>query len=190
MNGDGGGGLLAEDGKPVVYGLQAGEKSYADFKLTVTNPGGHSSRPGKTNAINQLAQALDRIAAYQFPAMHNELTLAYFKESLPKLSGPTARRSRVIWRTRGRAGDRDACRPIRIRRPAAHDLRGHADRRRPRAERLPQKAVANINCRIFPGVTAADVRETLAEVVADPAVAVTEPGSAPSTATPRRCDRT
>ncbi|MBS0362371.1 MAG: M20/M25/M40 family metallo-hydrolase, partial [Proteobacteria bacterium] len=51
LTGDGGGGLLSEDGKPVFYGLQAAEKTYADFQIIVTNPGGHSSRPGKTNAI-------------------------------------------------------------------------------------------------------------------------------------------
>ena len=136
LNGDAGGGLLAEDGKPVVYGLQAGEKSYADFKLTVTNPGGHSSRPGKTNAINQLAQALDRIAAYEFPAMHNELTLAYFKESLPKLSGSTAAAIKsYLANPQDAAGDCDLVGRSELRWPVAHDVRGHADRRRSRTER-------------------------------------------------------
>src|SRR3546814_11103390 len=54
LNGDGGGGLIGEDGKAQYYGLQAGEKTYADFTLEVTNPGGHSSRPGPINAIVQL----------------------------------------------------------------------------------------------------------------------------------------
>ena len=58
LNGDAGGGQLSEDGKPVGYGIQAAEKTYADFKLTVTNPGGHSSEPRKINAIDELA-ALD-----------------------------------------------------------------------------------------------------------------------------------
>src|SRR6185437_3150674 len=58
LNGDAGGGVLAQDGKPLFYGLQAAEKTYADFSITVTNPGGHSSRPGKTNAIYQLAADL------------------------------------------------------------------------------------------------------------------------------------
>lgn len=191
LNGDAGGGLLAEDGKPVVYGLQAGEKSYADFKLTVTNPGGHSSRPGKTNAINQLAQALDRIAAYEFPAMHNELTLAYFKESLPKLTGATAA---AIKSYLANPQDAEAIATLSADPNYVGQLRttcvstmiegGHA----PNA--LPQKAVANINCRIFPGVKAADVRKTLAEVAADPAVVVTEPGSGSvaSDASPLRAD--
>lgn len=191
LNGDAGGGLLAEDGKPVVYGLQAGEKSYADFKLTVTHPGGHSSRPGKTNAINQLAQALDRIAAYEFPAMHNELTLAYFKASLPKLSGPTAAAIKSYLANPQDAqaiatlsADPNYVGQLRTTCVATQIEGGHA----PNA--LPQKAVANLNCRIFPGVKAADVRKTLAEVAADPAVVVTEPGSGSvaSDASPLRPD--
>jgi acetylornithine deacetylase/succinyl-diaminopimelate desuccinylase-like protein len=37
---------------------------------------------------------------------------------------------------------------------------------------LPQRAVANVNCRIIPGTTAASVRRTLEDVIADPAVTV------------------
>lgn len=191
LNGDAGGGLLSEDGLPVVYGLQAGEKTYADFKLTVTNPGGHSSRPGKHNAINQLAKALDRIAAYEFPAMQNELTRAYFKESLPKLSGPLAD---AVKRYLADPNDAAAIATLSADPGYVGQLRttcvatevqgGHA------SNALPQKAVANINCRIFPGVQVADVQQTLAEVAADPAVLVTEPasGAVASVASPLRPD--
>src|SRR3546814_17002432 len=54
LNGGGGGGLIGEDGKAQYYGLQAGDKTYADFTLEVTHPGGHSSRTGPINAIVQL----------------------------------------------------------------------------------------------------------------------------------------
>lgn len=191
LNGDAGGGLLSEEGKPVVYGLQAGEKTYADFKLTVTNPGGHSSRPSKVNAINQLAAALDRIGKYQFPVMHNELTLAYFRESLPKLSGPTAE---AIKRFLANPADEQAIATLSEDPSYVGQLRttcvatmiegGHA----PNA--LPQKAVANINCRIFPGTPVAEVQKTLTEVAADPEVKVTQPGSGSvaSDASPLRKD--
>jgi carboxypeptidase PM20D1 len=191
LNGDAGGGGLSEDGKPMVYGLQAGEKTYADFKLTVTNPGGHSSRPGKVNAINQLAKALDRIAAYEFPAMQNALTRAYFEASLPKLSGPTAD---AVKRYLADPNDAAAIATLSADPGYIGQLRttcvatqvegGHA----PNA--LPQKAVANINCRIFPGVPVAQVQKALTEVVADPAVVVTQPGSGSvaSDASPLRAD--
>jgi acetylornithine deacetylase/succinyl-diaminopimelate desuccinylase-like protein len=44
---------------------------------------------------------------------------------------------------------------------------GHA------ANALPQRATANVNCRILPGEDAADVQQTLARVIGDPAVSVT-----------------
>ncbi|MBL8270895.1 M20/M25/M40 family metallo-hydrolase [Steroidobacter sp.] len=191
LNGDAGGGLLSEEGKPVVYGLQAGEKTYADFKLTVTNPGGHSSRPTKSNAINQLAKALDRIAQYQFPPMHNELTLAYFRESLPKLSGPTAEAVRAYVANPEDAkaiatlsNDPSYLGQLRTTCVTTEIAGGHA------VNALPQKAVANINCRIFPGVPVDEVQKKLAEVAGDPEVIVTLPGSGSveSDASPLRKD--
>ncbi|WP_293465988.1 M20/M25/M40 family metallo-hydrolase, partial [Phenylobacterium sp.] len=76
LNVDGGGGSLTEDGKPISFGIQGAEKTYADFHLTVTDPGGHSSRPTPTNAIYRLAKALDKLEAYQWPTQHNEITRA------------------------------------------------------------------------------------------------------------------
>src|ERR1700750_2181777 len=38
---------------------------------------------------------------------------------------------------------------------------------------LPQRADANINCRIFPGTSVEQVRAKLAELVADPQIKVT-----------------
>src|SRR5579883_3449997 len=42
LNADAGGGTYDANLKPVVYEIQAAEKTYADFTLTVTSPGGHS----------------------------------------------------------------------------------------------------------------------------------------------------
>jgi len=171
--------------------LQAGEKTYADFSLTVTNPGGHSSRPGKINAIIQLSQALDRIAAYEFPAMQNELTRAYFKESLPKLSGPTAEaiKSYLADPQDAKAiatlsADPNYIGQVRTTCVVTQISGGHA------TNALPQKAVANINCRIFPGTAVKDVQKTLAEVAAEPALVVDEviSGSVASDASPLRPD--
>ena len=65
LNIDGVGGLLDKDGKPEYFTWQGAEKTYGDFQLTVTNPGGHSSAPRDENAINQLAAALVRIGNYK-----------------------------------------------------------------------------------------------------------------------------
>src|SRR6202451_3342035 len=59
------GGLSTEKGRPVNLGVEATEKLYADFQLTITNPGGHSSLPTRDNAIYHLANALGRLEKYQ-----------------------------------------------------------------------------------------------------------------------------
>ena len=54
---------------------------------------------------------------------------------------------------------------------------------------LPQRAGANINCRIFPGVPVEAVRAELERVIADPAVAVKpDPDASASDASPLRPD--
>jgi acetylornithine deacetylase/succinyl-diaminopimelate desuccinylase-like protein len=173
LNADAGGGLLGEDGKPVLYGLQAGEKTYADFTLTVTDPGGHSSRPGKTNAINTLAAALTRIGAYQFPAMQSELTTAYFKASIPSTTGPIGEAMKAYVANpkdetaiATLSADPEYVGQIRTTCVSTMVSGGHA------TNALPQRATANINCRIFPGTPSEEVRQTLAKVMADAAVKI------------------
>ena len=78
INTDAGGGILDDaTGKPLIYLVQGAEKTYATFDLIVTNPGGHSSRPRADNAIYQLAHALEKVEAYRFPVMANDLSRSY-----------------------------------------------------------------------------------------------------------------
>src|ERR1700733_5725324 len=65
-------GELDAQGHRVLMQIQAGEKTSQNYRLEVTNRGGHSSRPIKDNAINRLAAGLTRIAAYEFPAQFND----------------------------------------------------------------------------------------------------------------------
>jgi acetylornithine deacetylase/succinyl-diaminopimelate desuccinylase-like protein len=63
---EGGGGRMDKDGVRSYNGIQAGEKLYQDYQLEVTNPGGHSSRPRKDNAIYRLSTALARFRIIRF----------------------------------------------------------------------------------------------------------------------------
>jgi acetylornithine deacetylase/succinyl-diaminopimelate desuccinylase-like protein len=191
LNGDAGGGELSEDGKPTIYGLQAAEKTYADFSITVTDPGGHSSRPGKTNAIYQLGADLARLAAYQFPAMESEITMASLKAAAPGRAGPVGeamRRYVANPKDRGAidilSGDRDLVGQLRTTCVATMITGGHA------TNALPQKATASVNCRIFPGTPSEQVRQTLVKVIADPGATVTRlnDGSIDAPASPLRPD--
>ncbi|MEW5686377.1 MAG: M20/M25/M40 family metallo-hydrolase [Pseudomonadota bacterium] len=191
LNADGGGGNLAEDGKPVAYGVQGAEKTYADFHLTVTDPGGHSSRPTPTNPIYRLAKALDRLEAYEWPTMSNEITRATAAAMGPNTAAPIGP---AMTKFAADPTDKAAVETIRgdyNYSPALHTTcvatmleGGHA----PNA--LPQKAQATVNCRIFPGVSSESVKGTIAALVKDLGVTVTrlDDGSIDSPASPLRPD--
>ena len=88
LNVDGSGGQLDPQGKPQYFSWSGAEKTYADFELTVTSPGGHSSRPYDPNAISQLSAALVRLGQYKFKPELSDLTRAYFEVGRPTTSVP------------------------------------------------------------------------------------------------------
>ena len=190
LNSDGGGGGLDDAGKPQGYALSAAEKTYADYQLTVTNPGGHSSRPTATNAIAQLAAATARVAAYRFAPQINEITRDSLVAEGRKAGGKTGT---AMIAFAANPADADAIAVLRADPGLVGQIGttcvptmvagGHA----PNA--LPQKAVLTVNCRIFPGVTVETVRAELERVVADPLVKVTTGQEWVSTpASPLRAD--
>lgn len=192
LNTDGGGGSLDEAGKPSGYGLSAAEKTYADYKLTVTSPGGHSSRPISPNAIAQIAGAASKVDTYRFAPQINDITRASLLAEGATTSGPLGKAMIAYARNPADAAAIAALRadPGTIGQIATTCVPtlingGHA----PNA--LPQKAVLTVNCRIFPGVTVESVRKTLETIVADPAVKVEIGQEWPSTpASPLRPDVT
>jgi hypothetical protein len=132
LNGDGGGGVLAEGtAKPLIFYVQGAEKSSAQFLLTTHNAGGHSSQPRADNAIYELADALKAVQAYEFPVMWNEWTLGDFKAASRVTQGPDGEAM-----ARFAADPHDAAAAAADRkepgagRATPHDLRGdHAERR-------------------------------------------------------------
>jgi acetylornithine deacetylase/succinyl-diaminopimelate desuccinylase-like protein len=167
------GGLTTHDAKPLELGVEATEKLYADFQISATNAGGHSSVPTKDNAIYHVADALGRIERYTFPFELNGVTRAYFIAMAKVVEGDQAADMRAITGPKPSvaAEDRLAEDPhynstMRTTCVATMMSAGHA----PNA--LPQSAQANVNCRILPGHTPAEVRAKLRELVADPKVEV------------------
>ncbi|MEQ8300975.1 MAG: M20/M25/M40 family metallo-hydrolase [Hyphomonas sp.] len=168
LNADAGGGTLGEDGKPLYYSLQAGEKTYADFEVVFTNPGGHSSRPAGSNAIVDMSAALTRVAAYAFPPQTSELTQAYFRETAKQTPGALGE---AMARFAENPDDAEAVTllsaepeyigQVRTTCVATQIEGGHAQ------NALPQHVAANINCRIFPGVAPRTVQAKLQELVGD-----------------------
>jgi acetylornithine deacetylase/succinyl-diaminopimelate desuccinylase-like protein len=172
---EGAGGLLDEQGRPVALNIQAGEKFPQNYRIEVTNPGGHSSRPVKENAIYRLADALVKLRAYDFPVQSNEATLGYFGAMAKLLHDPAAPAMAAF---AANPADERAAAVIAAGDPAWNAILrttcvatlldgGHA------TNALPQRAGANINCRIFPGTSVEEVRRRLEQVIGDPQVKVT-----------------
>jgi acetylornithine deacetylase/succinyl-diaminopimelate desuccinylase-like protein len=173
INTDAGGGLLAPDGKPIIYLVQGAEKTYATFELRATNQGGHSSRPRADNAIYELARAVTRVDEYDFPAMSNDLTRAYLGAVGKVTPGPGGQALRAFAANpqdaaaaSAIAGNSEFVGTTRTTCVATMLNAGHAE------NALAQKATATVNCRIFPGVSVDDVRKQLVTVVANPKIEV------------------
>jgi len=172
-------GELDAKGNRVAMNVQAGEKTAQNYRLEVTNPGGHSSRPRKVNAIYQLASALSRIEAYEFPAQFTDASRAYFggmaKIQAAKGDADIAAAMNALVKDPNDAqaialvSAKDVSWNATLRTTCVATMldAGHA------TNALPQRARANINCRIFPGVTGESVRDQLEKLVADPRVTVT-----------------
>jgi acetylornithine deacetylase/succinyl-diaminopimelate desuccinylase-like protein len=167
LNGDGGGGVLTEGtAKPLIFYVQGAEKSSAEYLLTTHNPGGHSSEPRPDNAIYELADALKAVQRYEFPVKWNEWTLGDFKAASRVTPGPLGE---AMARFAADPGNAAAAAEIsknpafigRIRTTCVATMLsgGHAE------NALPQSATATVNCRIFPGTSAADVQKTLQGLV-------------------------
>jgi len=166
LNSDAGGGDLDRFGNPVTYNIQAAEKTYATWEITIRNPGGHSSRPRPDNAIYDLADAIHNIQEYRFPVRYSDMTRAYFAATGAKLGGelgaamlafaedPTdqAASDRLALESSYVGTTRTTCVVTMLK-------AGHAE------NALPQSATATVNCRIFPGEEVADVEQTLRRVV-------------------------
>jgi acetylornithine deacetylase/succinyl-diaminopimelate desuccinylase-like protein len=176
LNGDAGGGAVYPDGRVEMFGMQIAEKTYADYKLTATNRGGHSSRPRPDNAIYALAHALGELERYRFAPMLNDATRAGYEMQAKQESGQLGE---LIRRFLADPNDRETADMLESFDPGYTRTRcvatmlsgGHA------ANALPQKAEATVNCRIFPGVTVEAVRQQL-QSISGPDVAVTVvPGS-------------
>ncbi len=173
-----GGGVETENGKPTMMVVDATEKVYADYDIAASNPGGHSSIPVPDNAIYQVANALTRLERYKFPFELNNVTRAYYERISKIERGQRASDMKAILKTPPdkKAADRLSQDPIdnstlRTTCVATRLSGGHAN------NALPQQAHANVNCRILPGHTPAEVQSELEKVFADPKIKVSYLGS-------------
>jgi acetylornithine deacetylase/succinyl-diaminopimelate desuccinylase-like protein len=184
------GGVELDHGHPVVADVEATEKVYADYQLTTTNRGGHSSLPRPDNAIYELTAALEKLSEFSFPFEMNEVTRTYFQNLEKQETGQTAADIHAIL---ANPPDMSAATRLGVEPSFYSNFRttcvatrlaaGHAN------NALPQKAEANVNCRIFPGHSPEEIRQELIKLFADPKLTVkyvSDAGSVSDTAPERK----
>ncbi len=171
---EGGGGDTDGYGKLVSQSMQVGEKAVQNFRIEATNPGGHSSIPVRANAIYDLADALVRIRDYEFPVETTDTTRAFFR-TVGKAKG--GEEGAALLAVADNPKDEAAAAIVSRDRTWHSMLRttcvatlldgGHAN------NALPQRAGANVNCRMFPGRTPEETRAALVKVIGNAAITVT-----------------
>lgn len=171
---EGGGGNTDGHGKIINQEMQVGEKAVINYQLVTTNAGGHSSIPIADNAIYELADALAKIRSYEFPIEMTDTTKAYFAKAGAARNDDIGRAMVAL---SANPNDKDAEKIVSTDRTYHSMLRttcvatllegGHAN------NALPQRAAANVNCRMFPGRTVEETQAALARAINDPKVTIT-----------------
>ncbi len=189
LNTDAGGGAL-DKGTPVSNSVQAAEKVFANFKVESTNPGGHSSVPRRDNAIYDLSAALVAFGKYEFPIRLTEVSRAYFQQSAATQTPDVAALMRAVV---AQPMDAATARSLASTNPYWNSMLrttcvatllsgGHAD------NALPQRASANINCRMLPDEVPDSVRAAIQRAVGATAAVTADGPITPSPASPLRAD--
>jgi acetylornithine deacetylase/succinyl-diaminopimelate desuccinylase-like protein len=172
---EGGGGRTDGHGKLVVQQIQVGEKAVQNYRLETVNAGGHSSIPIRDNAIYELSDALTKVRDHEFPMKFTETTRAFFaKAAVARGGDELGRAMEALSQNPADAAaeaivskDRSYHSMLRTTCVATLLEGGHAN------NALPQRAVANVNCRIFPGETVEGTQAALVAAIGDPGVKVT-----------------
>src|SRR6202007_896321 len=155
----------------LVESIQVGEKAAQNYRLEAVNAGGHSSIPIRDNAIYELADALVKVRDYEFPVKFTDTTRQFFAKAGAARDDELGRAMVALAKN---ADDRAAEAIVSKDRIYHSMLRttcvatllegGHAN------NALPQRAAANVNCRIFPGETVDGTQAALVAAGREPGV--------------------
>jgi acetylornithine deacetylase/succinyl-diaminopimelate desuccinylase-like protein len=169
-------GDLDAQGHRIALEILAAEKTSQNFVLEATNPGGHSSRPVPDNAIYRLVWAVARVSHFEFPVELDDANRAYFTGMSKIVAGEAGAAMTAVLKNPQDAAsvailDKDQNWHAMLRTTCVATMlaAGHA------TNALPQRATANINCRIFPGDSRDSVLAQLVTIIDDPKVSVTIP---------------
>lgn len=160
-----------------VASIMVGEKGYATVRLTVSEPGGHSSMPGRQTAVGRIARAVARIQDHPMPLRLTPVIV----DMLARLAAVLPTPQRRLLGLAGVAG------PVAARILAARPQTEALVRTTTaptvihggvKANVLPQQAEALVNFRILPGDSVAGVLAHCTRVVRDRGVRIDLVGAA------------
>jgi acetylornithine deacetylase/succinyl-diaminopimelate desuccinylase-like protein len=171
---EGGSGRTDGHGKILYQSILVGEKASQNYRLETVNAGGHSSVPIRDNAIYELSDALLKVRDYEFPVRFSDTTRAFFAKAGAVRADDLGHAMVALSRDPNDAAaeaivskDRTYHSMLRTTCVATLLEGGHAN------NALPQRATANVNCRIFPGETVEGTQAALVAAISDPGVKVT-----------------
>ena len=173
LNSDAGVGSVDSDGLNPSYSIQSAEKTYATFRVTATNEGGHSSAPRADNALFDIADAINAIKSLSFPVGFNEITrqmatdlaksegseFAAAIEALLENPQDEAAREVIERHDAGTHFLYTTCIPTMLSSGSAENA-------------LPQAAKLTVNCRILPGTSVASVQQDLTAAIGNPELSI------------------
>jgi acetylornithine deacetylase/succinyl-diaminopimelate desuccinylase-like protein len=166
LNSDSGGGSLAADGRALAYSVQSAEKTYATFEISARNPGGHSARPRRDNAIYELSEAILKIREHRFPVQSNAILSASLQAEGMQLGGDLGE---ALMAFADNPNDQDAVERILKDEDYDHIISTTCVATMIRGGEvengLPQNATVTVNCRIFPGTEVNEIQSTLHKII-------------------------
>jgi acetylornithine deacetylase/succinyl-diaminopimelate desuccinylase-like protein len=176
INTDAGGAQL-QNGKRLRNPVQTSEKLYTTYLIEVTGPGGHSSLPVKDNTIYTLARGLDRLSRYDFPVRFTATTRTFFTRLGRQVGGQVGSDLKAV--------SSPVPDPKAVERLGAVPMYNSSMRTTCVAtifqagkveNALPQRAQATVQCRLLPGDSPEQVKDTLARVLADSLIHISQSG--------------
>lgn len=147
-----------------LAGIGIAEKGYADYEVSLSAKGGHSSQPPKHTAIGEMADVIKDIENHQFKATMPDYVNSLFHKIGKCVSYPARIVTCNMWMLK----------PLIVKimtkiPPAASLVRTTTGitmaNGSPAANVLPQKASITINFRMMPGTTLADVEKHIKSCV-------------------------
>lgn len=177
---EGGGGLKDMFGPGTMFGLTVAEKPIQHLKLIATGKPGHASMPHNNNANVTLLNALGRVLAEPRPLRINAITAMMFRAIAPIQKFPA---SALL----SRLDNPLALRLAAPRLQADHSLNAMLRdtisltvlRAGYKVNVIPERAEAEIDCRLLPDTDAAEFQNWLKTRLADERVSVEVQESSP-----------